>query len=73
MNIGLTGAGARDPNFSPILFTSHSNLPPMVIMICGLDALRDEEFLYERVLREAGVKTKTNMYVFLVLIVSILY
>ncbi|EIM80570.1 Alpha/beta hydrolase fold-3 [Stereum hirsutum FP-91666 SS1] len=59
---GLTGAGARDPNFSPILFTSHSNLPPMVIMICGLDALRDEEFLYERVLREAGVKTKTYMY-----------
>lgn len=51
-----------DPNFSPILFPSHSNLPPMVIMICGMDPLRDQDFLYERMLREAGVKTRTYVY-----------
>lgn len=59
---GLTKAGAMDPNFSPILFPSHSNLPPMVIMICGMDPLRDQDFLYERMLREAGVKTRTYVY-----------
>ncbi|EIM80571.1 uncharacterized protein STEHIDRAFT_67589 [Stereum hirsutum FP-91666 SS1] len=60
--IGLTKASATDPNFSPILFPSHSNLPPMVMMICGMDPLRDQDFLYERVLRESGVKTRTYVY-----------
>jgi acetyl esterase/lipase len=32
-------------------------------MVAGLDPLRDEGLLYERVLREAGVATRLNVYV----------
>jgi acetyl esterase/lipase len=40
-----------------------SNLPPTMFQICGMDPLRDEAMLYERVLREKyNVKTKTYLY-----------
>ncbi|KAJ7245220.1 Alpha/Beta hydrolase protein [Mycena rebaudengoi] len=50
------------PDFSPLLHPSHANLPPAYIMVAGLDPLRDEGLLYERVLREAGVATRLNVY-----------
>ncbi|KAJ7501199.1 Alpha/Beta hydrolase protein [Mycena galericulata] len=56
------GGNPEDPEISPLLYPSHANLPPAVIMVCGLDVLRDEAFLYERVLRNAGVKTKISVY-----------
>ncbi|KAH8100058.1 Alpha/Beta hydrolase protein [Cristinia sonorae] len=52
----------EDPTASPLLFLSHANLPPAFIQISGLDLLRDEGLLYEKVLREAGVKTKLHVY-----------
>ncbi|KAF8257596.1 hypothetical protein EI94DRAFT_1629064, partial [Lactarius quietus] len=51
-----------DPEISPILASSHANLPPTFFQICGLDPIRDEAFLYDRLLREAGCKTYVKVY-----------
>ncbi|KAF8158667.1 alpha/beta hydrolase fold-domain-containing protein, partial [Mycena galopus ATCC 62051] len=50
-----------DPDISPLL-GDHSGLPPVYMQICGLDPLRDEGFLYERLLRAQGVRTKVDVY-----------
>ncbi|KAI0783540.1 Alpha/Beta hydrolase protein [Abortiporus biennis] len=50
------------PLFSPLLAPSHEGLPPAYFQICGKDPLRDESFLYERVLSKNGVKTKYEAY-----------
>ena len=52
-----------DPNFSPILFPSNTNLPPLVVLIAGLDPLRDENFLYQKLLEKEGIKMKAFAYV----------
>ncbi|KAK7027246.1 hypothetical protein VNI00_015335 [Paramarasmius palmivorus] len=51
-----------DPRASPVLLPSHAGLPPAYFQICGQDPLRDEGFLYEKLLRNAGVKTKVDVY-----------
>ncbi|KAI0266840.1 Alpha/Beta hydrolase protein [Gloeopeniophorella convolvens] len=55
-------ATPTDQDASPILASSHANLPPAFLQACGLDPLRDESFLYERLLREAGNKTRIIAY-----------
>jgi acetyl esterase/lipase len=41
----------------------HRGLPPAYLQVCGLDPLRDEALIYERVLREeVGVETKLDLY-----------
>ncbi|KAJ7870728.1 Alpha/Beta hydrolase protein [Mycena olivaceomarginata] len=50
-----------DPQLSPLL-ADHTGLPPSYLQICGLDPLRDEGLLYERLLREQGVLTKLDIY-----------
>jgi acetyl esterase/lipase len=49
---------------SPILFpTGHRDLPPTYFQICGMDPLRDEGLIYERILREeCAVKTRLDLY-----------
>ena len=49
---------------SPILFpSSQGGLPPAYFQICGMDPLRDDGLIYEKVLREEhGIKTKVDLY-----------
>ncbi|KAI0077158.1 hypothetical protein K474DRAFT_1707593 [Panus rudis PR-1116 ss-1] len=56
------GAPSNDPNYSVLLAPDHKGLPPAVIQVCGLDPVRDEALLYEKVLRESGVPTKLEVY-----------
>ncbi|KAF8257599.1 Alpha/Beta hydrolase protein [Lactarius quietus] len=51
-----------DPEISPVFASSHANLPPTFFQICGHDPMRDEGFLYDRLLREAGCKTFVKVY-----------
>ncbi|KAG7090648.1 hypothetical protein E1B28_009749 [Marasmius oreades] len=55
-------APPEDPRISPLLLSSHKGLPPAFIQVCGLDPVRDDGLLYEKVLREAGVSTKLEVY-----------
>lgn len=41
----------------------HARLPPAYIQVCGLDPIRDEGLIYERILREeVGIKTRLDIY-----------
>ncbi|KAF8521194.1 alpha/beta hydrolase fold-domain-containing protein [Hysterangium stoloniferum] len=53
---------ASNPEVSPALAPSFDGLPPAYIQIAGMDPLRDEAFLYARLLREAGIATKIDVY-----------
>ncbi|GJJ13731.1 hypothetical protein Clacol_007987 [Clathrus columnatus] len=55
------GLQANNPEVSPILSDSFEGLPPAYIQISGLDILRDEAFLYERLLKEAEVPTRVDV------------
>ncbi|KAJ6485168.1 Alpha/Beta hydrolase protein [Mycena vitilis] len=56
------GGSPEDPEVSPLLYPSHTGLPPTVLQACGLDPLRDEDLLYARLLEKDGVKTKAIVY-----------
>ncbi|KAL4242700.1 AB hydrolase superfamily protein [Abortiporus biennis] len=55
-------ADPQSPLYSPLLASSHKNLPPAYFQVSGQDLLRDDGLLYEKVLRENGVKTKLDIY-----------
>lgn len=57
------GGSPDDPEVSPLLYSSHKGLAPAVIQVCGMDALRDEILLYEKLLNNDGVKNKTTVCV----------
>lgn len=53
-----------DPLLSVLLWpTGHADLPPSYFQIAGLDPLRDEALIFERLMREEeGIKTKVDVY-----------
>ncbi|TVY59632.1 AB hydrolase superfamily protein B1A11.02 [Lachnellula suecica] len=64
--IGLNG-NVSSSLFVPFRYgkeeRGHRDLPPAYFQVCGLDPLRDEALIYERVLREeAGVRTRLDVY-----------
>lgn len=53
---GLGSAVAADDwRISPLLASSHQNLPPALLLSAGLDGVRDDSFAYAARLLEAGV------------------
>ena len=50
--------------FNPFIHPKgHAGLPPVYFQVCGMDVLRDEVLIYEKVLREEyNVKTRLDMY-----------
>ena len=53
----------KSPLFSPFNSrTPHVGLPPTYIHLGGLDVLRDDGVIYEKALRENGVRTKIDIY-----------
>jgi acetyl esterase/lipase len=61
-NLDCLAGPPADPELSPLL-ADHNGLPPTHLQICGLDPLRDEGLLYERLLREQGILTRLDMRV----------
>ncbi|KAL1641058.1 hypothetical protein SLS58_006330 [Diplodia intermedia] len=62
--IGNYNPDMSSPLFAPFNWPSgHKGLPPFFFQVCGLDTLRDEALLYERLLRtECDVETKLVVY-----------
>ncbi|KAF8526232.1 alpha/beta hydrolase fold-domain-containing protein [Hysterangium stoloniferum] len=56
------GPHASNPEVSPLLAASFEGLPRTYIQINGMDPLRDETILYNKLLREVGVPTMVDMY-----------
>lgn len=52
-----------NPLHSALLWPGgHKNLPPHLIQCCGLDPLRDDSLIYDKVLKDAGVPVQTIVY-----------
>lgn len=62
--MGLYRPDVHSELFSPFNWPrGHKGLPPVVFQVCGMDILRDEALIYEKVLREeAGIRTKLWVY-----------
>ncbi|KAF2823432.1 alpha/beta-hydrolase, partial [Ophiobolus disseminans] len=60
----LYGAPPSDPRISFLLNEDHSRLPKrLYLQICGRDPLRDETFLWEKLVRESsGSRSKVHIY-----------
>jgi acetyl esterase/lipase len=42
--------------------SGHSGIPPTYFQVCGLDGLRDESIIYERILQEHSISTRLDLY-----------
>lgn len=59
--LGVPDAEQRKGENFPV-WANLKGLPPTYLAIDGPDPLRDEGYLYEKLLREAGVQTRTDHY-----------
>jgi len=57
-----TSIAADDPRVSPIFATDHTDLPPALVLVAGLDPLRDDAIRYAAVLEAAGVPVTTRVF-----------
>ncbi|KAF4555848.1 Alpha/beta hydrolase fold-containing protein 11 [Elsinoe fawcettii] len=56
-------ADGHSPMFSPINAEKpHEGMPPAFIQAAGMDVVRDDALIYERMLREHGVTTRLKVY-----------
>ena len=51
-----------DPLHDTLSAERFDGLPPVFLQVCGADPLRDEALIYERLVREAGGRTKLRVY-----------
>lgn len=62
----LYSAVKADPTdadaFTILATDNHKNYPPTYFTSCGFDPLRDDAYIMEDALKEAGVKTKHDHY-----------
>lgn len=60
-NLGLQDV--KDPLWNATeAVGGHEGLPRAYLQVAGMDPLRDEGLLYERLLRESGVETRLDLY-----------
>ena len=61
--VDILKADTASPLYNPLVHPDLKNLPAAFFQVAGLDPLRDEALIYERVLREESqVSTKMNVY-----------
>jgi len=58
----LGGADGAHPDASPLRAPSLAGVAPALVVVCGLDPLRDEGVAYAGRLREAGVPARLSEY-----------
>ncbi|GBE85768.1 hypothetical protein SCP_0802900 [Sparassis crispa] len=58
----IVGIPKDDRIFSLLLQPSHAGIPPLYLQVNDPDPLRDEGLLYAKLVEEAGVKTKVDIY-----------
>ncbi|KZS88467.1 hypothetical protein SISNIDRAFT_459689 [Sistotremastrum niveocremeum HHB9708] len=58
----MAGLDPTSPRLSPLLVPSLTGLPRAYIQICGRDPLRDEGILYAKLLQDAGVEVRSEIY-----------
>ncbi|KAK0658795.1 Lipase 2 [Lasiodiplodia hormozganensis] len=62
----LYAPDVRSDLFSPVnaegFGKKEKKLPPHYIMVCGMDPARDDGLVYEKMLREAGVETRIDVF-----------